>query len=313
MNKRVVLIAILLLSLLAASVTVMARELTEGGRSRAVSLSPARESAGLAGILQTATGTPMPTPTPAATPGPHVELDAPLTGSAAHPTAAGRAEYDVDRDASSKIEVEVRGLSALAGQTVDVYIDGVLAGSLVVGADGRGEFRANSRDGQTVPVVATDSAIELRLGAAVVAASRFVTDDGDDNDNDNDDDNVNDNDDDNINDNDDDNVNDNDDDNVNDNDDDNINDNDDDNVNDNDDDNVNDNDDDNVNDNDDDNGNDNDDDNANDNHDDNVNDNDDDDHDNDNDDDHGNDNHDDHDNDNDDDDHGGGDDDHGDD
>lgn len=295
MNKRVVLIAILLLSLLAAAATVMARELTQVESGRAVALSPARAAGGLARLAQAATptSTPLPAQTPAATPTPRVELDAPLMGSAAHPNAAGEAEYDVDRNGNSEIEVEIRGLDALAGQTVDVYIDGALAGSIVVGADGRGEFQARSASGQTVPVVTATSVIELRLGAEVVAASQFAPERDDDNGNDNDD-----------------NANDNDDDNVNDNDDDNINDNDD-NANDNDDDNLNDNGDDNANDNGDDN-----DDNANDNHDDNVNDNDDhDDNGNHNgDDDHDNDNDDDHDNDHDDDDHGGGDDDdHGDD
>ena len=252
MNKRILLIAILLLNLLVAATTVLARELSEP--SHAMTLAAAA-GAGIARLAQPA------------------EQSLRLAGSTAFPTAGGRATVDA---AGREIKVEVSGLGALAGQTVDVVIGGARAGSLTIGADGQGVFRAEGNSAAAILAAANGTALELRAGAVVVAGSQLPADDNsdanapgdsDDNTNDNSDDNGDDSANDNSDDNgDDDNANDNGDDNANDNSDDNG---DDDNANDNSDDNG---DDDNANDNgDDDNANDNDD-NANDN-DDNANDN----------------------------------------
>lgn len=100
MNKRILLIAILLLNLLVAATTVLARELSEP--SHAMTLAAAA-GAGIARLAQPA------------------EQSLRLAGSTAFPTAGGRATVDA---AGREIKVEVSGLGALAGQTVDVVIGG---------------------------------------------------------------------------------------------------------------------------------------------------------------------------------------------
>ncbi len=199
MNKRIMLIAILLLNLLVAATTVLARELSEP--SHAMTLATTA-GAGIAHLAQPA------------------EQSLRLAGSTAFPTANGRATVDT---AGREIEVEVDGLGALAGQTVDVVIGGARAGSMTIGTDGRGAFHAEGDSAAAILAAANGMALELRAGAVVVAASQLPADDNSDaNDNDGDDDNGDD-DNDNANDNGgDDNANDNgDDDDANDNSDDN--------------------------------------------------------------------------------------------
>ncbi|HOU42283.1 MAG TPA: hypothetical protein PK829_13535 [Promineifilum sp.] len=218
MNKRLMLIAILLLNGLAAATTVLARELSEPAHTMTM---PATASADLVRLVQPA------------------EQALRLVGSPAFPTAAGWATVDA---AGREIKVEVSGLAALAGQTIEVTLGGARAGSMTVGADGQGALRVEGDSAGAILAAANGTALELRAGAAVIASSQLQTDDnGDDNANDNGDDNANDNGDDNANDNGDDNANDNGDDDTNDNGDDNANDNGDDNANDNGDDNANDN------------------------------------------------------------------------
>ena len=233
MNKRVTLIMVVVLGLMALAGAVMGC-----AGAGAAGFEPAAAPAGA---------------TTAAS-----ELSAGLMANITSPEVSGRAEFDVDDGGAAELEVDVRAAGSAAGRTLGVFIDGTSAGSLTLDDDGRGALRAGSQDGQAVPAVSAGSTIELRQDGQVLASGQFTAAGDDDNANDNsDDDNANDNsDDDNANDNgDDDNANDNgDDDNANDNgdDDDNANDNgDDDNANDKgDDDNANDNgDDDNANDN----------------------------------------------------------------
>jgi len=190
MNKRIMLIAILLLNLLVAATTVLARELSEPGHAMTVAASA---GGGIARLAQPA------------------EQSLRLVGSAAFPTAGGRATVDA---AGREIKVEVSGLGALAGQTVDVAIGGARAGSMTIGADGQGVFRAEGDSAAAILAAANGTALELRAGAVVVAGSELRADDNsdanDNGDDDSDDDNANDNgNDDNANDNGDDNANDN--------------------------------------------------------------------------------------------------------
>ena len=156
MNKRILLIAILLLNLLVAATTVLARELSEP--SHAMTL-VAAAGAGIARLAQPA------------------EQSLRLAGSTAFPTANGRATVDA---AGREIKVEVSGLGALAGQTVDITIGGVRAGSLTIGADGQGVFRAEGDSAAAILAAANGTALELRAGAVVVAGSQLPADDNSD-------------------------------------------------------------------------------------------------------------------------------------
>ena len=197
MNKRIMMIAMMVLSMLAAAASVMARELPSRSLNRTETASPAVQV-----ISPTPTATPV--ATPAADP---VELGAGLQGGAAHPTVAGRAKYEVERDGEREFDVDVWGATALVGQQVEVYVDGALVGGMTINSFGRGEFDLETSHGDAVPDLTAGSTVELRVGGATLAANQLVVlpdddindddDPNDDNDDDSDDDNDDDSDDDN--------------------------------------------------------------------------------------------------------------------
>lgn len=179
MNKRIMLIGVMILSVLVTATSVMAGEMPGRSLNRAGTASPA---------IQVST----PTATPAADP---IELGVGLQGGAANPTVAGRAKYEVERSGNREFDVDVWGAEALAGQQVEVYVDGAPVGGMTINSFGRGEFDMETSDGHAVPEMTAGSTVELRVGGSTLAAGQLAAmpddgiNDGDDDDpNDTDDD-----------------------------------------------------------------------------------------------------------------------------
>ena len=186
MNKRIMMIAMMALSMLAAAASVMARgDLPSRSLNRMETASPAVQ-----------VSSPTPPATPTANP---IELGAGLQGGAAHPTVAGRARYEVERDGEREFDVDVWSAAALVGQQVEVYVDGALVGGMTINSFGRGEFDLETSHGEAVPDLTAGSTVELRVGGATLAANQLVVlpddDVNDDDDLNDDDDDVNDDDD----------------------------------------------------------------------------------------------------------------------
>lgn len=95
-----------------------------------------------------------------------------LTGSAQYQNAKGTAKYK-DRGGEREFQVELENAKSLAGKTVDVYANGVKVGSFKVSALGTGRLSRNSDRGQSVPVISSGSAIQIktRAGALIVSGS----------------------------------------------------------------------------------------------------------------------------------------------
>ena len=170
MNKRIMLIAVMILSVPAAATSVMAHELPGRSLNRAGTASPAIQ-------VSTPTPTATPTATPAADP---IELGVGLQGGAANPTVAGRAKYEVERSGNREFDVDVWGAEALAGQQVEVYVDGAPVGGMTINSFGRGEFDMETSDGHAVPEMTAGSTVELRVGGSTLAAGQLAAmpDDG---------------------------------------------------------------------------------------------------------------------------------------
>ncbi len=77
-----------------------------------------------------------------------------LNGSADFPDANGKARFE-DRGGEQRFRVELQDALALAQQTVDVCVDGSLAGTATIDALGDGRLALNSALGDTVPAVDT--------------------------------------------------------------------------------------------------------------------------------------------------------------
>jgi len=181
MNKTMS-IALVALILLVAGITAAAAG-NFGASSSRVSPQPASSGATVATVVRNSPRAQM-LPAATTTPAAPIDLEARLTGGASHPDLRGKADYEVDRDGDREFEVGVRGAAALAGQTLDVFVDGVFAGSLTVDGNGFGRLKLDSERGHAVPVVNEGSTVELRLGGVAVSAGAFVVDTDDDDDGD---------------------------------------------------------------------------------------------------------------------------------
>lgn len=103
------------------------------------------------------------------------EYEAKLRAGVAYPGAKGEAEYKERTDGNKAFEAEVEKLSrALRGQSLSVVVDGNTVGTAVVSSKGEAKFKADSRYGQTVPVVVNGSTVAFTRGADTVASGAFV-------------------------------------------------------------------------------------------------------------------------------------------
>lgn len=150
MNKRIVLMAVMLLSLLASAASVMA----QGAPGRSMSRP---EAAPAMQVIEAA-------PT-------ILKLGARLQGSAQHPDIAGWAEYEVERNGNREFEVDVWGAKAFAGKRVEVYVNGKLVGKMKINRAGRGDFDIETSDGDTVPHMKAGDTVEVRFRGATLAGN----------------------------------------------------------------------------------------------------------------------------------------------
>lgn len=150
MNKRIVLMAVMLLSLLASAASVMA----QGAPGRSMNRP---EAAPAMQVIEAA---------PAI-----LKLGARLQGSAQHPDIAGWAEYEVERSGNREFEVDVWGAKAFAGKRVEVYVNGKLVGKMKINRAGRGDFDIETSDGDTVPHMKAGDTVEVRFRGAALAGN----------------------------------------------------------------------------------------------------------------------------------------------
>jgi hypothetical protein len=126
-------------------------------------------------VTVTATPTPTTTATPAAPAG-EVHLFTYLQGHRGYRDWSGAAEYDQDSD-GRELEVHVRGLQALAGQSLTVYLDTARVGTMVVAPNGTAERAWETAHGDQVPTASVDDRLHLRAeNGDVVLSGSFKPD-----------------------------------------------------------------------------------------------------------------------------------------
>ena len=75
-----------------------------------------------------------------------------LKGSAQFPKAKGSAKYKVD-GSEREFQVEVENVKALAGKSLNVFVNGKKIGSLKVSNLGAGKLNLNTNRGNKVPTI----------------------------------------------------------------------------------------------------------------------------------------------------------------
>jgi hypothetical protein len=87
--------------------------------------------------------------------------------------ARGNSEYDV-QGGRREADVEVSGVSRLAGKRVTVYISGKKIGTMTVSRRGRAEREWSNARGQFVPVAGAGSQVRVRTAnGALIASGRY--------------------------------------------------------------------------------------------------------------------------------------------
>jgi hypothetical protein len=103
--------------------------------------------------------TPNPTPTPTPAPGGEVRIEARLAGAAINGlTPTGQAKFRL-RNGNRNFEVEVEKVNLPAGTVLNVFVDGVKVGELVITATLENEFELESEHGQSVPEITAASTV----------------------------------------------------------------------------------------------------------------------------------------------------------
>lgn len=92
-----------------------------------------------------------------------------LSPSAAFPHATGKAAYRGGSEA--EFEAQVDNVKRLAGQTVNVFVNGVKVGSTKVNALGTANFNRSVSAGQSVPTIKAGYKIQIKTAAGVVIVS----------------------------------------------------------------------------------------------------------------------------------------------
>lgn len=101
-----------------------------------------------------------------------VTLNAQLNAVAAFPGAEGTARFRQNA-AQRKLDVKVANLKALAGASLDVFVDGMKVGALAVDAEGLGRLRLRTIEGHVVPAVNPGSIAEVKSGGTLVVSGAF--------------------------------------------------------------------------------------------------------------------------------------------
>ena len=96
-----------------------------------------------------------------------------LHSSTAFPQAKSTAKYR-DRGGVREFEVQVENIKALAGSTVNVFVNGTKVGSSKVSALGLARLSRSTERGQTVPVIRSGSLVQVRTaGGTLIVSGRF--------------------------------------------------------------------------------------------------------------------------------------------
>ena len=95
-----------------------------------------------------------------------------LIASAQYPNAKGTAKYKVD-GAEREFQVEVGNVIALAGKTLNVFVNGKKVGSFVVNGLGTGRLNLNTIRGNNVPMIRPGSTVRVKFGTRLVVSGTY--------------------------------------------------------------------------------------------------------------------------------------------
>lgn len=130
---------------------------------------------------------PGPTPTPTPNPNAEVRLEARLAGAAIGSlTPKGHAKFEVRTDGRRKLNVEIEKVNLPAGTVLNVLVDNVKVGDILLSAMLENELELDTGKGDSVPtvtsastVVITNSASATILSGVFNTISRMIPDDKD--------------------------------------------------------------------------------------------------------------------------------------
>lgn len=102
------------------------------------------------------------------------ELSARLTGASINGVVpGGNAEYEVKVDGNREFKVSVSSVNLAAGTVLSVLVDNAQAGQFSVNSLGGGTFEVETKDGQTVPFVNSNSTVVIRQGTTTILSGSF--------------------------------------------------------------------------------------------------------------------------------------------
>ncbi len=100
------------------------------------------------------------------------EIRTSIAGSAQYPNAKGTAKYKVN-GSEREFQVEIENVRALAGRSLNVFVNGVKVGSMQVSALGVARLNLNNQLGAVVPAVSPGARVTIKTGTVLVASGRF--------------------------------------------------------------------------------------------------------------------------------------------
>lgn len=93
-----------------------------------------------------------------------------LTSAGTYANAKGKATYKVN-GSEREFQVEVENIKKLAGQSVNVFVNGKKVGTATVDALGAARLNRNSDLGQTVPNIKAGDKVQVKNAAGVLIVS----------------------------------------------------------------------------------------------------------------------------------------------
>jgi hypothetical protein len=96
-----------------------------------------------------------------------------LKGTRAYPAANGKATYKVDNNGRREFEAEIEDVRALAGTTVDVFVNAKKVASITLDAIGDGEVELRGAAAPVIRDTATPT-IRIKTPTGVVVASGLM-------------------------------------------------------------------------------------------------------------------------------------------
>jgi hypothetical protein len=119
------------------------------------------------------TASPSPSPSPTETPDPNA-IFATLSGPTINGgMPRGISEYEV-HSSRTELETRVSRVNLPIGTSLSVTVNGTPVGNIVLASGGEGRLRLRSDRGETVPVVAAGSTIQIKNGATLVLSGTYT-------------------------------------------------------------------------------------------------------------------------------------------